>query len=89
VSVENKPYWTTGELLAMAQDCEKTFKDNGMGINFHFYGKDTLVSEIWNKSEELDKTLPSYKDMFQCIVEINPSQDYKELVTEYQMLHTK
>jgi len=45
------------------EDRERTFKDNGMGINFHFHGKDTLVSEIWNKSEELDK-LPSYKEAF-------------------------
>jgi hypothetical protein len=63
VSVKDKPYWTTGELLAMAQDCERTFKDNGMGINFIFHGEDTLVSEIWDKSEELDK-LPYYKEAF-------------------------
>ena len=38
VSVDNKAYWTTGELLAMAQDCEKTFADKTMGINYNFYG---------------------------------------------------
>ena len=49
VSVGDKPYWTTGELLAMAQDCEKTFADKTMGINYYFYGKDTLVSEIMER----------------------------------------
>ena len=62
VSVENKSYWTTGELLAMAQDCEKTFADKTMGINYNFYGKDSLVSEIWSKSKEKE-TLPRYQDM--------------------------
>ena len=62
VSVENKSYWTTGELLAMEQDCEKTFADKTIGINYKFYGKDSLVSEIWSKSKEKE-TLPHYKDM--------------------------
>ena len=62
VSVDNKAYWTTGELLAMAQDCEKTFADKTMGINYYFYGKDSLVSEIWEGAQKKE-TLPDYKDM--------------------------
>ena len=62
VSIEDKSYWTTGELLAMAQDCEKTFADKTMGINYHFYGGDSLVSQIW-KSSMKKETLPSYKEM--------------------------
>ena len=63
VSVDKDPYWTTGELLAMAQDCERTFKDDGMGINFIFHGEKTLVGELWKKSKELE-TLPNYKEFF-------------------------
>ena len=55
-------YWTTGELLAMAQDCEKTFADKTMGINYYFYGDNTLVSEIW-KGAQSKETLPNYKEM--------------------------
>jgi hypothetical protein len=63
VSVDKDPYWTTGELLAMAQDCERTFKDDGMGINFIFHGEKTLVGELWKKAKELE-TLPNYKEFF-------------------------
>ncbi len=63
VSVENKSYWTTGELLAMAQDCEKTFSDKSMGILFYFYGNNSLVSELWKKSQD-KQNLPTYEDMF-------------------------
>ena len=62
VSVGDKAFWTTGELLAMAQDCEKTFADKTMGINYYFYGKNTLVSEIWQGAQNKE-TLPNYKDM--------------------------
>ena len=65
VSVGDKPFWTTGELLAMAQDCEKTFADKTMGINYYFYGKDTLVSEIW-KGAQSKETLPNYQDMLRA-----------------------
>ena len=63
VSVDKDPYWTTGELLAMAQDCERTFKDDGMGINFIFHGEKTLVGELWKKSKE-QETLHNYKEFF-------------------------
>jgi len=46
----------------MAQDCEKTFADKTMGINYYFYGKNTLVSEIWQGAQNKE-TLPNYKDM--------------------------
>ena len=62
VSLEEKSFWTTGELLAMAQDCEKTFADNSMGINFHFYGKNSLVSAIWEQAVKRE-TLPSYRKL--------------------------
>jgi hypothetical protein len=33
-----------------------------MGINYYFYGKDTLVSEIWRGAQSKE-TLPNYKEM--------------------------
>jgi len=63
VSVKETPYWTTGELLAMAQDCEKTFADKSMGINFIFHGKNTLVADLWELAQT-QETLESYKDFF-------------------------
>tara|TARA_R100000315_G_C5232804_1_gene143846 strand:- start:189 stop:2498 length:2310 start_codon:yes stop_codon:yes gene_type:complete len=59
---KEKPFWTTGELLAMAQDCERTFADTSMGINFVFHGEDTLVSELW-KLSQAKENLRNYKDV--------------------------
>jgi hypothetical protein len=47
VGVGNKNYWTTGELLAMAQDCERTFTNPPMEMSLNLFGKDTLVSSLW------------------------------------------
>jgi hypothetical protein len=63
VAVKNKPYWTTGELLAMAQDCERTFNEDSMGIYFTFHGKNTLAADLWSISNEQDKLQP-YEDFF-------------------------
>ena len=50
VSVDHKPHWTTGELLAMAQDCEKLFSRDDIDMDIVFHGEDTLVSTLWNTS---------------------------------------
>ena len=63
VSVNNKSFWTTGELLAMAQDCERTFGDLSMGMNFQFHGKNTLVSELW-KISEAKQNLLNFEDIY-------------------------
>jgi len=47
VGVGGKNYWTTGELLAMAQDCERTFTNPPMEMNLNFFGTNTLVSSLW------------------------------------------
>ena len=47
VGVGDKNYWTTGELLAMAQDCERTFTNPPMEMSLNLFGKDTLVSSLW------------------------------------------
>ena len=52
VGVDDKDFWTTGELLAMAQDCEKILADITMGVNYTFHGENTLVSELWKKIDE-------------------------------------
>ncbi len=48
VNVQDKTYWTTGELLAMAQDCEKVFADPGLEGVLSFHGKDTMVADLWD-----------------------------------------
>ena len=55
VSVDNKPFWTTGELLAMAQDCEKLFERDDVDLDLEFHGEGTLVSALWNKSSSQQK----------------------------------
>ena len=55
VTVDDNTYWTTGELLAMAQDCEKIFADEGLQGVLTFHGKDTMVSDLWRLKEEKEK----------------------------------
>ena len=52
VGVDSIQYWTTGELLAMAQDCEKTFNEPVMEMDLNFYGEDTLVAALWGKKHQ-------------------------------------
>jgi len=63
VGVGDKFYWTTGELLAMAQDCEKVFSDKSMGILYNFHGENTLVADLWKLSEDR-QTFKNFKDLF-------------------------
>ena len=55
VTVDNNTYWTTGELLAMAQDCEKIFDDEGLQGVLTFHGEDTMVADLWRIKEEKEK----------------------------------
>ena len=43
-------FWTTGELLAMAQDCEKTFEKENVDLRINFHGEGTLVAALWEKA---------------------------------------
>ena len=63
VGVANKFYWTTGELLAMAQDCEKIFSDKSMGILYTFHGQDTLIADLWKLAQKKE-TFKSLEDLF-------------------------
>jgi hypothetical protein len=57
VNVKDKTYWTTGELLAMAQDCEKVFNDPGLEGVLSFHGKNTMIADLWDIKEEQDKRI--------------------------------
>ena len=63
VGVADKFYWTTGELLAMAQDCERIFSDKSMGILYTFHGKDTLIADLWKLAQKKE-TFKSLEDLF-------------------------
>ena len=51
VETNGKYFWTTGELLAMAQDCEKLFDNNEIDVSLNVHGINTLVSEVWKNSK--------------------------------------
>ena len=57
VNVKDKTYWTTGELLAMAQDCEKVFNDPGMEGVISFHGENTMIADLWKIKEKQDKSI--------------------------------
>tara|TARA_R110000824_G_scaffold43696_2_gene127514 strand:- start:807 stop:3164 length:2358 start_codon:yes stop_codon:yes gene_type:complete len=63
VNVTDKSYWTTGELLAMAQDCEKVFNDPGLEGVLSFHGKDTMVADLW-KIKEKQEIRPQFKGYY-------------------------
>jgi len=63
VTVTGKEYWTTGELLAMAQDCEKVFCDDGLENALTFHGKDTMISDLWELSQK-KKTRPPFEGYY-------------------------
>ena len=55
VTVGDNTYWTTGELLAMAQDCEKIFSDEGLEGVLTYHGEDTMVADLWEIKESQEK----------------------------------
>tara|TARA_R110002096_G_scaffold115754_3_gene250559 strand:- start:470 stop:1000 length:531 start_codon:yes stop_codon:yes gene_type:complete len=61
VETNGKEFWTTGELLAMAQDCEKLFDNSDIEMDVKLYGEDTLVKEIYDVSAQGKKT--HYSDL--------------------------
>jgi hypothetical protein len=63
VNVEDKTYWTTGELLAMAQDCEKVFADPGLEGVLTYHGKDTMVADLWGIQASREER-PTFKGYY-------------------------
>ena len=47
VKINGKEFWTTGELLAFAQDCERMFDKVDMDTELSFIGEGTLCAETW------------------------------------------
>ena len=66
VGEENKPYWTTGELLAQAQDFEKLMQREEIDLDIHVHG-DGLVKALWDDGlkDKIEKT--TYKEIFDDI----------------------
>ena len=63
VETNGVKFWTTGELLAMAQDCERLFNNKTIDANIKIYGEGTLVSEVFKNS--FHANLPYYLDYFE------------------------
>ena len=63
VNVKENMYWTTGELLAMAQDCERVFGDPTLDGILSFHGEDTMVADLW-KIKEQAEVRPVFKDYY-------------------------
>ena len=61
VSVNKQEFWTTGELLALAQDCEKYFNESPMEMDINFHGQGTLVSALWKLSNRYKLKQQSFK----------------------------
>ena len=61
VSVGKEEFWTTGELLALAQDCEKYFNESPMEMDINFHGNNTLVSALWKLSNRYKLKQQSFK----------------------------
>ena len=50
VEINDNKYWTTGELLALAQDLEKMLAKPDLVLNLQFYGEDSLARSVWYDS---------------------------------------
>ena len=63
VAVRDENFWTTGELLAMAQDCERVFNDTSMNLTLTIHGEHTLVSALWKLHLD-EQQIPKFEDVF-------------------------
>lgn len=66
VGEENEPHWTTGELLAQAQDFEKLMQREEVDIDIHVHG-DGLVKALWEDGLKDKNKQLSYKELFDDI----------------------
>jgi len=65
VETGGNKFWTTGELLAMAQDCEKLFDNKEIDIGFVFNGEGTLCSQVFKDSMRGKET--TYRELMDVI----------------------
>ena len=87
VGVGEQYFWTTGELLAMAQDCERTFNNPPMEMNLNLYGEDTLVTALWNVQPKKPNLRKLLMDNYVLPKKPKPSEKYLELIEAYKHLH--
>ena len=64
VTVDDHKFWTTGELLAMAQDCEKLFERDDVDMDITVHGENTLVRKLWDNSRM--SKVKNYKEFLPC-----------------------
>ena len=70
VELNGNTFWTTGELLAMAQDCEKLFDDPKIDFNLLFRdNENTLVGAIYR-----DSSRNFYRDYRNIINNLKPTK---------------
>ena len=65
VTVDDSKFWTTGELLAMAQDCEKLFERDDVDMDIRVHGENTLVKKLWDNSRM--SKIKHYKEFLPCL----------------------
>jgi len=63
VGEDNQTYWTTGELLAQAQDFEKLMQREEVDLDIHVHG-DGLVSALWDDGLKTKNKDITYKELF-------------------------
>jgi hypothetical protein len=55
VESDDQVFWTTGELLAMAQDCEKLFDRQDIDFSLCFHGGPSLVKSVYETSKKVNE----------------------------------
>ena len=61
VEIDDVNYWTTGELLALAQDLEKMLEKKDLALNLKFYGENSLARGVWDMSH-YSKNFKTFKE---------------------------
>ena len=62
VNINGKSFWTTGELLAQAQDFEKLIERFDVDMDLKVYGKG-IVPELWKTKAHKRPSLSPYKEL--------------------------
>jgi len=65
VETGGSKFWTTGELLALAQDLEKIWEQKDLQLNLNYYGKDSLVAQLWEQSHYKNE-YKTFKEAMDC-----------------------
>ena len=63
VGEDNKPFWTTGELLAQAQDFEKLMQNEEVDLQINVHGTG-LIPALWNDGLNKKNNTITYRELF-------------------------